>query len=91
MSLTRFWIRHANLGYIGQRCIPLGVSTVPVRSAKLKSSWLSEAHYDDETQTLTVHTAKGTKHEHQVSPEVFAEMCAADSPGQYYNAKLRTR
>jgi hypothetical protein len=58
-------------------------------SAKLKSSWLTEVHYDLETQTLTVHTAKGTEHEHKVPPEVFAEMCAAQSPGQYYNAKLR--
>ena len=64
---------------------------MPVRSAKLKSSWLTEAHYDDETQTLTVHTAKGTKHEHQVPPEMFAEMLAAPSPGQFYNLKLRTR
>ena len=64
---------------------------MPIQSAKLKSSWLTEAHYDDETQTLTVHTRNGTKHEHQVAPHVFQEMLAAPSPGQYYHAKLRTR
>lgn len=62
---------------------------MPIKSTKLKSSWLTEVHYDDETQTLTVHTARGTKHEHQVPPDVYAEMCAVPSPGQYYNAKLR--
>ena len=50
---------------------------MPVQSAKLKSSWLTEANYDDETQTLTVHTRNGTKHEHQVAPHVFQEMVAA--------------
>jgi hypothetical protein len=64
---------------------------MPVQSTKLKSSWLTDAHYDDETQTLTVHTAKGTKHAHQISPAEYAEFCAAPSPGQYYNSKLRTR
>ena len=28
---------------------------------KLNSSWLTEAHYEPETQILTVTTAKGTK------------------------------
>jgi hypothetical protein len=60
-------------------------------SAKLKSSWLTEAHYDEDTQTLTVHTAKGTKHEHKVPPEIFAEMCAAPSAGAYYNANLNSK
>lgn len=60
----------------------------PVR---LNSSWLTDAHYDDATQTLTVTTAKGTKHEHQVPPHVFTELLAAPSPGQFYNSKLRTR
>jgi hypothetical protein len=58
-------------------------------SAKLKSSWLTEAHYDENTQTLTVVTKSGTKHEHQVPPQVFNELLASPSPGQYYNAKLR--
>jgi len=64
---------------------------MPIQSAKLKSSWLPDATYDDTTQTLTVTTAKGTKHEHQVPPHMFAEMLAAESPGKFYNAKLRTR
>lgn len=64
---------------------------MPVHSSKLKSSWLAEVHYDDATQTLTVTTAKGTKHEHQVSPHVYHELINAPSPGQYYNANLRTR
>jgi hypothetical protein len=64
---------------------------MPVQSAKLKSSWLTDATYDDATQTLTVKTTKGTTHQHQVPPHVFAELMAAESPGQYYNAKLRQR
>jgi hypothetical protein len=58
---------------------------------KLNSSWLTEAHYEPETQTLTVTTAKGTKHAHQVPQQVYDELLAAPSPGQYYNAKLRTK
>lgn len=57
---------------------------------ELKSSWLKHADYDEASQTLTVTTAKGTKHEHRVPPNVYAELLAAQSPGQYYNAKLRT-
>jgi hypothetical protein len=62
---------------------------MPIQSAKLKSSWLDEASYDDQTQTLTVTTKSGTKHSHQVPPHVFTEMLASPSPGQFYNAKLR--
>ena len=64
---------------------------MPVQSAKLKSSWLEHVSYDDQTQTLTVTTAKGTKHEHQVPPHVFQELLASESPGKYYNSKLRQR
>lgn len=64
---------------------------MPAQSAKLKSSWLEEAHYNHETQTLTVTTKAGTIHAHQVPPHVFTEMMASPSPGQYYNAKLRKR
>ena len=64
---------------------------MPVRAAKVKSSWIAHASYDDDTQTMTVTTQKGTKHEHQVPPHVFEEFQAADSPGQYYNQKLRQR
>jgi KTSC domain len=62
---------------------------MPIQSAKLKSSWLDEAVYDDQTQTLTVTTKSGTKHEHQVPPHMFTELLASPSPGQFYNAKLR--
>jgi hypothetical protein len=62
---------------------------MPVQSAKLKSSWLEDATYDDQTQTLTVTTRSGTKHAHQVPPHVFNELLASPSPGQFYNAKLR--
>lgn len=58
---------------------------------ELKSSWLKHAHYDDERGVLTVTTAKGTSHEHQVPPHVFQELISAESPGQYYNTKLRQR
>jgi hypothetical protein len=64
---------------------------MPIQSAKLNSSWLENADYDDETQILTVTTRSGTKHDHHVHPHVFAEMLAAPSPGQYYNSKLRKR
>jgi hypothetical protein len=62
---------------------------MPVRSSKLKSSWLADATYDDLTQTMTVTTASGTKHEHQVPRQVYEEFMNAPSHGQYYNAKLR--
>lgn len=64
---------------------------MPVQTAKLKSSWLTDATYDDATQTLTVMTASGTKHAHQVPPHVFAELMAAPSPGKFYNAVLRQK
>jgi hypothetical protein len=64
---------------------------MPIQTADLKSSWLKNATYNDETQTLTVTTASGTTHEHQVPPHMFQEMLAAPSPGQFYNAKLRKR
>jgi hypothetical protein len=64
---------------------------MPVQSAKLKSSWLADATYDDETQVLTVTTASGTKHAHQVPPQVFQELLASPSPGQFYNSQLRKR
>ena len=60
-----------------------------IQSAKLNSSWLADASYDDATQTLTVTTKSGTKHAHQVPPHIFQEMLASPSPGQYYNQKLR--
>jgi hypothetical protein len=62
-----------------------------IQAAKLKSSWLTDATYDDATQTLTVMTASGTKHEHQVPPHVFAELMAAPSPGKFYNSVLRQK
>jgi hypothetical protein len=64
---------------------------MPARTAALKSSWLSSATYDEETQTLTVVTQKGTKHQHQVPPEVFNELVTAPSPGKYYGLKLRNK
>jgi hypothetical protein len=64
---------------------------MPIQSAKLKSSWLADATYDDETQTLTVTTASGTKHAHQVPPEIYAQMLAAPSPGKFYNSVLKNR
>jgi KTSC domain len=64
---------------------------MPVHAAKLKSSWLQDASYDDATQTLTVTTAKGTKHAHQISPDVYAQFLASPSPGKFYNAVLRDK
>ena len=64
---------------------------MPIQSAKLKSSWLTDATYDDATQTLTVTTQNGTKHEHQIPPHVFAEFMAAPSPGKFYNSVLRQK
>jgi hypothetical protein len=64
---------------------------MPIQAAKLKSSWLTDATYDDATQTLTVTTQSGAKHSHQVPPHVFTEMLAAPSPGKYYNTVLRQR
>lgn len=64
---------------------------MPAHSSKLKSSWLTDVHYDDATNTLTVTTAKGAKHEHQVSPQVYHEMLAAPSPGRFYNDRLKDK
>jgi hypothetical protein len=56
----------------------------------LKSSWLSSASYDDETQTLTLTTQAGDEYTLDgVPPEVAAALQAAPSPGQFFARQLK--
>lgn len=58
---------------------------------ELSSSCLYEASYNDETKTLClVFTRDGRTDLIEHFPkEMFDELCAASSPGEYYNLHIR--
>lgn len=56
----------------------------------VSSSTLYAVGFDPETQTLAVTFRNGTEyHYYNVTPAVFEEICAASSPGQYFDLYVK--
>jgi KTSC domain len=61
-----------------------------VKSSALRSSALSSAEYDDETQTLTLTFTSGRSYTYDNVPEDTYERLLADpSPGRFYMAYIK--
>ena len=54
----------------------------------LQSSWIHGAHYDADSQVLTVKVGDTMYERAGVPPEVAQGLFAAPSPGTYYNQAL---
>jgi KTSC domain len=58
---------------------------MPVKSSALRSSALSSAEYDDETQTLTLTFTSGRSYTYDDVPEdVYDRLVMDPSPGRFY-------
>lgn len=56
----------------------------------LNSSWLMEATYNKDTQSLDVRTVHGKSYTLTgVPPDEFENFVTADSPGNYFNERLK--
>lgn len=57
---------------------------------KINSSAISLSEYDDETQTLTITFSNGQSYDLTgVPPDVAQGLVDADSPGRYFNTRLK--
>lgn len=55
-----------------------------------ESSLITKGHYDPASQVLTVEFTSGKTYAYAgVTPEVWAEMAAAESKGKFFNARIR--
>lgn len=65
---------------------------MPLERRQLKSSAISLAEYDTDTQTLTVSFTNGRTYDLTgVPPDLFEGLCEASSAGSYFNTHLRGR
>lgn len=56
----------------------------------ISSSTLDTVGFDLEAQTLAVTFRNGTEyHYYNVAPDIFEGLCAASSPGQYFDAYVK--
>ena len=56
----------------------------------LRSTALSYAQYDEDTETLTVDFVNGRTYTHEGVPKnLYDQLVEAPSPGQFYNSFIR--
>jgi hypothetical protein len=63
---------------------------VAVESFDFDSSFIAQASYDADTQTLTATTTKGRIYTTPgITPDDWEEMKASTSPGRWYQARVQ--
>lgn len=67
-----------------------GAGQLTVDTKKFQSTWIDSAEYDDETNELTVYTAKGGEYTLTgVPPDKWQGFKNAYSPGRYFDSDLK--
>lgn len=56
---------------------------------ELKSSAIASAQHNEADKTVTVTFTSGSQATVPCTPEVFAEFLASDSPGKFWNTRLK--
>lgn len=61
-----------------------------MRACRPSSSLITRVSYDDETGVLAIAFASGRSYAYTDVPEaIYRELCNADSPGRFYNERVK--